>query len=121
MVLRAVPESSPYYATARGQLARALMLTDQPEEALKVAGEALAAKPERSLQLQLANLYSSQEQYDRAEAVLDDILAADAAAGREDWQAVFMRARRASGWTSGRVRRRTCRRLWNSAPTMRPC
>lgn len=90
-VLRAVPESSPYYATARGQLARALMLTGQPEEALKVAGEALAAKPERALQLQLANLYSSQDQYDEAEAVLDDILSADAAAGREDWQAVFMR------------------------------
>jgi len=100
-VLRAVPESSPYYATARGQLARALMLTNQPDEALKVAGEALAAKPERALQLQLANLYSSQDQYAKAESVLDDILSADAAAGREDWQAVFMRGaarERLSNW-----------------------
>lgn len=90
-VLRDVPESSPYYAAARGQLARALMQAERPDEALKVAAEALAAKPDRALQLQLANLYSSQERYVEAEAILSDILEADAAATREDWQALFMR------------------------------
>ena len=90
-VLRVVPAASPYYATARGQLAGALMMSDQPQEALKVAAEALAAKPERALQLQLANLYSSQDQYGEAEAILTDVLAEDALAGREDWQAIFMR------------------------------
>lgn len=101
-VLREVPPGSPFYAAARGQLARALLQVERPDEALKVAAEALAAKPERSLRLQLAGLYSAQEQYDEAEGILSEIIAEDTAAGREDWQALFMRGaarERLGNWT----------------------
>lgn len=90
-VLKAVPDSSPYFTAARGQLARALMQAERPEEALRVAGEALSARPERGLQVQLASLYSSQERYGEAEAILSDVLATDDAEGRSDWQALFLR------------------------------
>lgn len=88
-VLRAVPESSPYYANARGQLAGILLQTGAGEGALEVAGEALRAHPDRGLRLQLADLYVTLENYDEAERVLADINRQDRADGRADWRVVF--------------------------------
>ncbi|MBA4227860.1 MAG: hypothetical protein C0456_14625 [Hyphomonas sp.] len=88
-VLREVPSSSPYYANAQGQLAGLLNAQGKSEEALRVAAEALAGTPDRSLQLQLADLYISLERYAEGEAVLNEIIAADGA--KEDWRVIFAR------------------------------
>lgn len=88
-VLREVPSSSPYYANAQGQLASLLNAQGKSDEALRVAAEALAGTPDRSLQLQLADLYISLERYAEGEAVLDEVIAADGA--KEDWRVIFAR------------------------------
>lgn len=88
-ILAGVPETSPYYANARGQLAGILLETGRSEEALAVAGEALRAHPDRGLRLQLADLYVTMEDYRQAEAVLAGIRDEDLARGREDWRVIF--------------------------------
>lgn len=88
-VLRQVPSSSPYYANAQGQLAGLLNAEGQSDEALRVAGQALAGNPDRGLRLQLADLYISLERYAEGEDVLDEVIAADAE--REDWRVIFAR------------------------------
>ncbi|MFN3609708.1 MAG: tetratricopeptide repeat protein [Hyphomonas sp.] len=87
--LREVPAGSPYYANAQGQLASLLNAQGKSEEALRVAGEALAGSPDRGLQLQLADLYISLERFAEGEAVLDEVIASDGA--REDWRVIFAR------------------------------
>lgn len=88
-VLRQVPVSSPYYANAQGQLASLLNAQGKSDEALRVADEALAGTPDRSLQLQLADLYISLERYAEGEAVLSEIIESDGA--KEDWRVIFAR------------------------------
>ncbi|MBI1398758.1 tetratricopeptide repeat protein [Hyphomonas sp.] len=90
-ILRDVPQSSPYYAAARSQMASTLLQEERANEALQVAAEALAAKPDRSLRLQLADLYRALERYGESEAILTDVIAADEAEGREDWRPIFSR------------------------------
>ena len=90
-VLKDVPESSPYYAAARSQMASTLLQEDHADEALQVAAEALAAKPDRSLRLQLADLYRALERQTDAEAILTGVIASDEAEGREDWRPIFSR------------------------------
>ncbi|MFN3912515.1 tetratricopeptide repeat protein [Hyphomonas sp.] len=90
-VLSEVPEGSPYYAAARSQMASTLLQEDRADEALTVAAEALSAKPDRSLRLQLADLYRALERHGEAEAILTDVIAADEAEGRGDWRPVFSR------------------------------
>lgn len=90
-VLEAVPRTSPYYANARGQLAGVLHRAGRSDEALRVAGEALAGNPDRGLRLQLADLYIALERYADGEAVLNEIVQEDAAAGVSDWRVIFAR------------------------------
>lgn len=86
-----VPVSSPFYATARGQIASTLLQQDRKQEALRLAADAAAAKPERSLRLQVADIHRAMDQYHEAEALLSDIIAADQAEGRKDWRVLFLR------------------------------
>lgn len=100
-VLSDVPASSPFYAAARGQIAGILLSQDQPAEALKVASEALDAKPDRSLRLQVADLYRAQERHAEAEALLTEVMLSDEAEGRKDWRVFFLRGasrERQSNW-----------------------
>ncbi|MDP3460579.1 MAG: tetratricopeptide repeat protein, partial [Hyphomonas sp.] len=100
-VLSEVPESSPYYAAARGQIASTLLREDRKDEALAIAAEALAAKPERSLKLQVADIYRALERHGDAETLLSDIIAGDEAEGRRDWRVWFLRGaarERQSDW-----------------------
>ncbi|MCU0731013.1 MAG: tetratricopeptide repeat protein [Hyphomonas sp.] len=100
-ILSEVPPVSPFYAAARGQIASTLMSQEKPGEALKVAAEALKAKPERSLRLQVADLYRAQERHAEAEALLSEVMAEDAADGRQDWRVYFLRGasrERQSNW-----------------------
>ncbi len=90
-VLRAVPKTSPYYSGARGQMASILLQQDRADEALRIAGEALAGSPDRGLSLQVAEIYRTLERYSEAEAILTRIIEADAAGGRTDWRVIFVR------------------------------
>lgn len=100
-VLSEVPASSPHYAAARGQIASTLLREDRKDEALAIAAEALAAKPERSLKLQVADIYRALERHGDAETLLSDIIAGDEAEGRRDWRVWFLRGaarERQSDW-----------------------
>ncbi|MFN4023974.1 MAG: tetratricopeptide repeat protein [Hyphomonas sp.] len=90
-ILDSVPAASPYRANARGQLAGVLHRAGRSDEALRVAGEALAGNPDRGLRLQLADLYIAQARYADGEAVLDEIIREDAAEGETDWRVIFAR------------------------------
>lgn len=100
-VLGDVPSSSPFYAVARGQMASTLYLEDRPDEALRVATDALASRPERSLKIQIADLYRGAERYAEAETLLSEIITADEKEGRSDWRVYFTRGatrERQSNW-----------------------
>ncbi len=90
-LLSGVPESSRFFATARGQMAWALRREGRDEAALEVAAEALAAQPDRSLKIQLGDLYRSLGRDGQAEQVFTELIESDAGAGVEDWRLLFAR------------------------------
>lgn len=105
-VLSDVPVSSPYYATARGQIANTLLQEDRKEAALVLAADALRAKPERSLKLQVADICRALDRHRKAEALLSEIIAADEAEGRRDWRVFFVRGasrERQTNWAGAEV------------------
>lgn len=89
--LREVHEDSPFYATARGQMAWALRREGRNEEALQVAGDALSHAPDRDLRVQLGDLFASLERDGEAEAIFSQIIAGDEARGRPDWRLYLAR------------------------------
>ena len=90
-VLSTIPETSPFYAAARGQIAWALRRQGNGAEAVKLARKALARAPDRGLQVQLADLYRSLDRYEEADDLLTRIIDADARQGRTDWRLLFAR------------------------------
>ena len=90
-VLSRIPDSSPFYASARGQIAWALRRQGHEDEAVQLAREALARNPDRGLKIQLADLYRSVDRNKEAERLLSDILEDDARDGRTDWHILFAR------------------------------
>jgi tetratricopeptide (TPR) repeat protein len=90
-ILTGVAKTSPFYATARGQMAWALRRMNKDEAALAVAAEALAAKPDRALKAQLADLQRSLDRHADAEKVLTELIDVDAASARRDWRLLFAR------------------------------
>ncbi|MFN3312095.1 MAG: tetratricopeptide repeat protein [Hyphomonas sp.] len=120
-ILKAVAPSSPYYANARGQLAGVLHRAGRSDEALAVAAEAIAGNPDRSLKLQLVDLYLSLERFSDAEAVLTELFEADAAAGREDWRILFSRGaarERQSNWAEAEGDLRRAKQLRPESATV---
>ncbi len=90
-ILSRIPESSEFYATARGQMAWALRREGRNQESLAIAAEALAHAPDRGLKIQLADLYRSLDRYGEAERLLSEIIDADAKASRQDWRIIYAR------------------------------
>ena len=90
-VLSQIPESSPFYASARGQIAWAMRRQGRDAEAIQLARTALAHSPDRSLKVQLADLYRSLARYDEADRLLTGIIEDDAKAGRADWRILYAR------------------------------
>tara|TARA_R110000787_G_scaffold20114_15_gene59960 strand:- start:9241 stop:11001 length:1761 start_codon:yes stop_codon:yes gene_type:complete len=90
-VLSRIPDKSEFYATARGQMAWALRREGRNQEALAIAGEALAHSPDRGLKIQLADLFRSLDRDDEAERLLTEVIAEDASAGRQDWRVIYAR------------------------------
>jgi len=90
-VLSRIPDSSEFYATARGQMAWALRREERNQESLAIAADALAHSPDRGLKIQLADLYRSLDRNGEAERLLTEIIDEDAKAGRQDWRIVYAR------------------------------
>ena len=82
-VLSRIPDSSEFYATARGQMAWALRREGRNQESLTIAAEALAHSPDRGLKIQLADLYRSLERNGEAERLLTEII--------QDWRIIYAR------------------------------
>ncbi len=91
-VLKQVPDTSPFYVSARGQLAWALRREGRNDEALQVADQALKHRPHRDLKIQLGDLFRSLDRHGEAGLLFDEIVEADNAAGRPmDWRILYAR------------------------------
>ena len=90
-MLETIPDSSPYYVSARGQLAWALRRDQQNEKALDLVYRTLAGNPGRDLKIQMGDLLRSLERHGEAEAVFSEIIEADEAAGEQDWRLYYAR------------------------------
>lgn len=90
-VLDRVPEGSPFYATAQGQLAWVLRREGRNQEALETAIEALNHTSDRDLKVQLGDLFRSLGRHGEAERIFDQVIAYDAQTGRRDWRLLFAR------------------------------
>ena len=89
-VLKAVPVSSPYHASAMGQLAWIYARQDDRDKALDAAARAAALEGGRMVDVEIGDVYRSLEDYAAAEAVLLRVRASDRAQGREeDWRVTY--------------------------------
>ena len=91
-VLKQVPDSSPFYVSARGQLAWALRRENRNDEALRVADQAMKHHPHRDLKIQLGDLFRSLDRHGEAGYLFDQIIKQDQADGRAtDWRVLYAR------------------------------
>lgn len=90
-ILASVPESSPFYATSRGQIAWAYRRDGANDQALATAREALGATPDRNLKIQLGDLFRSLGQLEDADRIFSELIEADLYEGREDWRLFYAR------------------------------
>lgn len=90
-MLGTIPANSPYYTSARGQLAWALRRSDKNEDALALVYKTLEGNPDRDLKIQMADLLRSLERDGEAAAVLTEIIDDDEAAGEPDWRLYYAR------------------------------
>ena len=90
-LLSSVPETSVFYATARGQIAWALRREERNEEALQTARQALNFAEDRNLKIQLGDLFRSLEQHKEAEGIFTEIIEEDAKSDVEDWRLLYAR------------------------------
>lgn len=86
-----VPPGSPHYASAQSKIAWAWNALGDKDKALEVARAATAAAPnDRDAAVALADLLRASSRWDESVAVLDPILAREAAA--PDWRLLYLRA-----------------------------
>ena len=90
-MLEAIPESSPYYTSARGQLAGALTRGDHESEAVELVYSTLEGDPERDLKIQMGDLLRTLGRNGEAVKVYGEVIEADKAAGQEDWRLYYAR------------------------------
>lgn len=102
-VLSDIDAASPFFATARGQMAWAVLREGEPERALAIARDALAQRPDRDLMVQFADLLAQTGHDGEAEAMLSRVITIDRARGYSDWRVVFARgaARERLGYWPG--------------------
>ncbi|MEM5516836.1 tetratricopeptide repeat protein [Henriciella sp. AS95] len=90
-MLETIPASSPYYTSARGQLAWALRRDEQNAKAYELVTKTLQTNPGRDLKIQMADLLRALDRYGEALQVFDELIAADKQAKRPDWRLYFAR------------------------------
>ncbi|MEO0466532.1 MAG: tetratricopeptide repeat protein [Pseudomonadota bacterium] len=90
-LLAGVKSDSPFYATARGQMAWAYRRQGRNDQAIETAATALAAQPDRDLKVQLADLFTTLDRDGEADRLLSEIIDLDGVSAREDWRLFFAR------------------------------
>ncbi|WP_300395698.1 tetratricopeptide repeat protein [Henriciella sp.] len=118
-MLETIPASSPYYTTARGQLAWALRRDDQKEKALKLVYHTLSANPGRDLKIQMGDLLRSLGREGEAATVFTEIIDADDATGNPDWRLYYARGALREGmglWPLAEEDLKTAKTLNPNAP-----
>ncbi|MEQ9315826.1 MAG: tetratricopeptide repeat protein [Henriciella sp.] len=90
-MLEAIPASSPYYSTARGQLAWALRRDEQNEAAYTLVRNTLEGEPDRDLKIQMADLLRALDRDGEALVVFNQLIAADEAQRSPDWRLYYAR------------------------------
>lgn len=91
-VLRGVKPPSPYYATARVETAWLEQGDGGKDAALAAVKTALAASRDRDVVLEAGAVMRALGRHADAEALFDEAVKADVAAGRADWRPLFARA-----------------------------
>lgn len=90
-MLQTIPANSPYYSSARGQLAWALTRDQQDEAAYELIRNTLASNPDRDLKIQMADLLRAMERDGEALQVFNDLISADEARSSHDWRLYYAR------------------------------
>lgn len=90
-MLESIPVSSPYYTSARGQLAWALRRDEQNEKALDLVYRTLANNPDRDLKIQMGDLLRSLDRDGEAAQVFTEIIEQDTRENRSDWRLYYAR------------------------------
>lgn len=90
-MLKAIPEDSPYYTSARGQLARALTREHNDREALQLVYTTLEGAPERDLKIQMGDLLRALGRDGEAVRVYGEVIREDETAGQNDWRLYYAR------------------------------
>ncbi|WP_139792185.1 tetratricopeptide repeat protein [Henriciella litoralis] len=91
-MLQSIPDTSPFYTTATGQLAWAFHRAGRDQDALDLAHRTLAGNPDRDLKIQMADLLRSLDKNDEALSVFSEVIAEDEASNEHDWRLYFARA-----------------------------
>jgi len=91
LLLDDVPETSPFYATARGQMAWTFRRQGRNDRAIATAATALDAQPDRDLRIQLADLFTTLDRDGEADRLLTEIIKEDLSRGQQDWRLLFAR------------------------------
>ncbi|MEL6955432.1 MAG: tetratricopeptide repeat protein [Pseudomonadota bacterium] len=90
-VLEVIAPDSPYYATARGQLAWAYRRDGQGDRALQVASEAIDATSDRDLMVQMGDLLTTLRRDGEANQLFTRVIGTDRANGEADWRLFLAR------------------------------
>lgn len=91
-VVSAIPVTSPYYPAARMRVALLHLALEQPDLAVIAAQQAVSASRRRDVLLGAGDIHRGADKPLEAEALFDEVVRADQAAGRKDWRPVFARA-----------------------------
>lgn len=92
-LLEEIDDKSPFYATARGQMAWALHRDGEDKAAVRVARSAFEKTADRDLSIQLGDLMRSLGRHKDAEAHFTSILTRDTENGVRDWRVFYARAK----------------------------
>ncbi|MEL6569863.1 MAG: tetratricopeptide repeat protein [Pseudomonadota bacterium] len=90
-ILEEIAPASPFYATARGQLAWAYRREGEGGAALAVASQAVDATADRDLMVQMGDLLTTLERDGEADQVFTRVIDRDRAASYADWRLYLAR------------------------------
>ena len=95
--LKQIAAGSPWAADARLKEAWLFDRLDRPAEALAAAEAALASSRRRDVLIGAGDLYRVNRNDKASAALYDEVIAADAASGTQDWRVLFARASARNG------------------------
>lgn len=117
--LKEIPESSPYFSGARGQLAWAFHRSGDDARALELVDHTLAGDPDRDLKIQMGDLLQSLDRQEEAVEVFTEIIEDDRISDEQDWRLYYTRGalrERMGNWPAAEQDLKTAKALNPNAP-----